>query len=142
MAATIICAGALEYAPGRKLDDSPCTYVRLRLLVEGAKGDQLWTEDADASVPDCLDANEIAVHGINGQAARINVAATALADFEEWSGVQSADQGLRLRTFLNVLGPDGQSAFGPDDCWNTLTISGRPLNYWYGLLSSIKVAAV
>lgn len=131
--AQTICAGALEYAPGRRLDDTSCTYVRIRLLVEGAAGDQLWTDEAD--IADCLAANEISVHGIKGQVARINVAATALSDFEEWNG--SPVDGLRLRTFLNVLGPDGQSIFGADDCWNTLLISGRPLNYWYKQLVAV-----
>lgn len=130
----IICAGAIEYSAGRRLDETPCTYVRFRLLVEGVRGDQLWTEEEGASVAECLGANEIVTHGIEGPAARIRVAATNLADFEDWSPGMSS---LCLRTFLNVLGPDGKSIFGADDCWDTIIISGKPLNHWYTLLAAI-----
>jgi hypothetical protein len=136
---SVICAGALEYSQGKRLDGSPCTYVRLRLLVEDAR---LWLEEANMDIEECLAVNEIAVHGLSpvdgATVARIDCAKTRLQDFEEWTA--DTAQGLHLRTFLNVLGPDGTSLFGKDDCWNTIHIEGRPINYWYQKLADIKLS--
>lgn len=132
-----ICAGAIEYSGGKRLDGTPCTYVRLRILVSG---DSLWTEDADADVAACLEANEIGIKGIKKVeacvVARICCATTALHDFEEWRPGMD-DDSLRLRTFLNVLGPDGHSIFGKDDCWNTLTLNGQTINELYNYLVAV-----
>jgi hypothetical protein len=141
-----IFAAALQYSPGKRLDGSPCTYVRFRVIVEGAA--DLWT-DEDLSA---LEANEIATRSIKEvdgiQLVRIDAAATDLSSFVEWTpsadgspselstGSPSADpESLTLRTFLNVLGPDGKSLFGQDDCWNTIRIGDKPLNYWFHQLS-------
>ena len=127
-----IFAAALEYAPGKRLDGSPCTYVRFRVIVEGAA--DLWT-DEDLSA---LEANEIATRSIKEvdgiQLVRIDAAATDMSGFLEWSP-EADPESLTLRTFLNVLGPDGKSLFGQDDCWNTIRIDDRPLNYWFHQLS-------
>ena len=138
MSETTICAGAVEYSQGKRLDGTTCTYVRLRLLVDG---DRLWIEDAEALVAECLATNEISVHELSivdgTHVARINCAETALSDFEEWDGAHSG--GLRLRTFLNVLGTDGKSLFAKDDCWDSIILEGRPINYWYEKLTAIRV---
>lgn len=135
---TTICAGALEYSQGKRIDNSPCTYVRLRLLVDGLR---LWIEEPQIDVGECLAINEISVHGTaiyNGVAiTRIDCATTKLQDFEEWT---VGAQGLHLRTFLNVLRSDGSSVFGKDDCWNTIMVEGKPVNYWYSKIANIKPA--
>lgn len=128
-------AGALEYAPGQRLDGRKCTFVRFRVIVDGADG--LWVED-DGTAEEHLEVNEIAVRSIKEvggvTVARINAAATDLSGFVEWApGVN--DQ-LTLRTFLNVLGPDAKSLFDGDDCWQTISIGGKSLTYWYELVAS------
>lgn len=139
---TVICAGALEYSQGKRLDNSVCTYVRLRLLVDGGR---LWIEEAGAAVEECLTVNEIVVHGTSEfdgvTVARIDCTATRLQDFEEWTSTK-ANEGLHLRTFLNVLGPDGLSIFGKDDCWNTILLENKSIKYWYEKLASIKTTRV
>jgi hypothetical protein len=123
-----IFAAALQYSPGQRLDGSECTYVRFRVIVEGAA--DLWT-DEDLSA---LAANEIAARSIKEvdgiQIVRIDAAATDLSGIVEWTP-EADSESLTLRTFLNVLGPDGKSVFGMDDCWNTISIGDRPLNYWF-----------
>jgi hypothetical protein len=135
-------AAALEYAPGRRLDGQVCTYVRFRVIVDGA--DELWAED-DGSAAEHLEANEIFVRHIEEvdgvHVARIDAAATDLSGFTEWapgcaSEFSTGTGILTLRTFLNVLGPDGASLFDADDCWQTIRIGGRPLAYWYECLAS------
>jgi hypothetical protein len=124
-----IFAAALEYAPGLRLDGSPCTYVRFRVIVEGAA--DLWS-DEDLSA---LEVNEIAIRSIKEvdgiHIVRIEAAATDLSGFVEWIPSEADPESLTLRTFLNVLGTDGKSVFGHDDCWNTISIGDRSLNYWF-----------
>lgn len=126
-------AAALEYAPGKRLDGQPCTFVRFRVIVDGSDG--LWTED-EGSAAEHLEANEIVIRSIkevNGvSVARINATETDLSGFVEWAPDLGSQ--LTLRTFLNVLGSDGKSLFDSDDCWQTISIGGQSLTYWYELI--------
>lgn len=124
-----IFAAALEYAPGVRLDGTACTYVRFRVIVDG-KND-LWLEEG--CVNEALELNEIACRSVievdGVHIVRIDASKTDLGGFMEWQ----ADQvnSLTLRTFLNVLGSDGKSLFGPDNCWDTISIGDHSLTYWY-----------
>lgn len=130
-------AAALEYAPGSRLDGQKCTYVRLRVIVDGADG--LWTEE-EGSVAEHLEANEISVGHVDEvdgvHVVRIDAAATDLSGFVDWTPGCASE--LTLRTFLNVLGPDGASLFDADDCWKTIRIGDRPLDYWYSHIRGIR----
>lgn len=130
---------ALEYSPGKDLNGRDFYWVRLRVLVEGAT--QLWTEEgatAQNLVSEYLEPNEISVHNTattpHGLIARINVAETALSDFVEYT--PTFTDGLSLRTFLNVCSPDKKTLFDTDNCWNSLILSGRPLQSWFEELVS------
>ena len=137
---------SLEYAPGETIQGRQVQWVRLRVLVEN--GLTLWQEDgADEKnlVADYLEPNDIVVHGIVTEGdfkaeaalvARIDVAKTNLADFSDYKpGVNE----LTLRTFLTVCDGEDQSLFEGDDAWARITLSGRPLCYWYEQLRQISI---
>jgi hypothetical protein len=125
-----IFAAALEYAPGMRLDGTACTYVRFRVIVDGMDG--LWLEE-DGSVHEALEVNEIAcrsVKEVDGvHVVHIDASKTDLSGFVDWNADLTSS--LTLRTFLNVLGSDGKSVFGPDNCWDTISIGNKSLGYWY-----------
>ncbi len=126
-----IFAAALDYAPAKMLDGRPCTWIRLRVLVDGQN---IWKEES-GSVAEHLEANEIPVHGIRDSVARINARDIDLSIFAEYDADAPVD-GICLRTFLTVES-DGD-LFAEDSAWNK-KLGSKTIREWYSLLQQIPI---
>jgi hypothetical protein len=133
-----IFAAALDYATGKRVDGTICTWIRMRVFVDSAPN-STWHEydrDPKESVEDAvsrhLAANEIPVRGIKGSVARID---TKAIDLSEYSEYPAPEDGISIRTFLTVEGTEND-LFGPDSVWN-VKLGSKTISEWYRELASI-----
>lgn len=129
-----IFAAALEYAPSTRVDGSKCTWIRMRVFVDGSNTwreyDRGKKESVETAVKRHLAANDIPVIGVKGNVARIDTKAIDLTEYGEYPG-----EGITVRTLLTVTSGD-DDLFGEDSVWNN-KLGSKTISEWYMDLASI-----